>query len=247
MILLLVISRRFPSPPPSFPLAARSEVSAIEPHPTMQQSFIVLLCVGFVCATLQNYTVDDTSPDIHYDGVTFPCNTTTCPPEVTGGSSNNSTTLTTGSITFSFTGTAVYASLDLIGTCLITVDGDQIANLSMTLADAIATGLPNIFKSDMANGPHTLVIAPATNRTVIGFDHLIYTASLPTKSHVGAIVGGVIGGVVLTIGALFVALLARRRKLIMRRNQRKSAVLRGITSARPNYKAGVDDGMDLPT
>ncbi|KAF7369690.1 hypothetical protein MVEN_00300200 [Mycena venus] len=212
----------------------------------MQRSFIVLLFLGFVYATLQNYTVDDTSPDIHYGGATFPCNTTTCPPEAIEGSSNNSTTLTTGSITFSFTGTAVYASLDLIGTCLITVDGDEIANLSMTLADAIANGLPDVFKSDLANGPHTLVIDPTTSGTMIGFDHLVYTASLPAKSHVGAIVGGVIGGVVLTIGALFVALYARRRKLIMRRNQRKSAVLRGITSARPDYKAGVDDGTNLP-
>ena len=63
----------------------------------------------------------------------------------------------------------------------------------------------------------------------------------------GAIVGGVIGGVVLTIGVLFAALLARRRKLIMRRNQRKSAVQRHITVARPDYKAGAGDGTDLPT
>ncbi|KAF7342609.1 hypothetical protein MSAN_02017700 [Mycena sanguinolenta] len=213
----------------------------------MQRSFIVLLCLGFAYATLQNYTVDDSSPDIQYSGKTFPCNITTCPPEATNGASNNSTTLTTGSITFSFTGTAIYASLDLIGTCSITVDGDQIANLSQTSTEALAGGLPDISKSDLANGPHTLVIDPTTVLTIIGLDHLIYTAILPGKSHVGAIVGGVIGGLVLTFGVLFVALLARRRKLIMRRNQRKNAVLRGITSARPDNKAAVDDGTNLPT
>ncbi|KAF8173534.1 hypothetical protein K438DRAFT_1850298 [Mycena galopus ATCC 62051] len=213
----------------------------------MQWSFILLLCVGFVCATLQNYTVDDTSPDIQYGGAKFPCNSTTCPPEATEGSSNNSTTLTNGNITFSFTGTAVYASLDLIGTCSIIVDGDVITTLNVTLAEAIANGLPDISKSNLANGPHTLVIDPTTSGTLIGFDHLIYTANVPAKSHVGAIVGGVIGGVVLTIGALFAALFARRRKLILQRNQHKSAVLRGITSPRPDYKAGADDATALPT
>ncbi|KAF7357356.1 hypothetical protein MSAN_01331400 [Mycena sanguinolenta] len=216
----------------------------------MQRSFIVLLCLGFVfCSRLQNYTVDDTSLDIHYSGPTFPCNTTTCPSKVTGGLSNNSITLTNGSITFSFTGTAVYASLKLIGTCFITVDGHEIANLSMSLVDATNGPPPTVSKSGMADGLHFLIIEPTARGTVIGLDHLIYTASQPAKSHVGAIVGSVIGGVVLTIGALLVALLARRRKLIMRRNQRKSVVLRGITSARPNtdHKARMDDGTDLPT
>lgn len=72
------------------------------------------------------------------------------------------------------------------------------------------------------------------------------SAVLP-KSHVGAIVGGVIGGVVLTIGALFAALYARRRKLIIRRNQRKTAVLRGMTAGRPaDHKASPEDGTNLP-
>ncbi|KAF7368011.1 hypothetical protein MSAN_00866900 [Mycena sanguinolenta] len=216
----------------------------------MQRYFIVLLCLSFVfCSTLQNYTVDDTSPDIHYSGPTFPCNTTTCPSEVIGGLSSNSITLTNGSIMFSFTGTAVYASLELIGTCFITVDNHEIANLSMTLVDAMNGPLPSVSKSNMANAPHYLIIDPMTKGTVIGLDHLIYTASPPAKSHVGAIVGGVIGGVVLTIGALFVAVWIRRRRLIMWRNQRKSVILRGITSARPNpdYKAGVDDGKNPPT
>ncbi|KAF7368014.1 hypothetical protein MSAN_00867200 [Mycena sanguinolenta] len=219
----------------------------------MLRSFLLLLCLGFAfCSTQQNYTVDDTSPDIHYSGPTFPCNTTTCPFEATGGLSNNSITLTNETITFLFTGTAVYASIELIGTCFITVDGDEIANLSVTLADAINGGeLQNVSKSNMANGPHSLIIDPTTRGTVIGLDHLIYTAASgpPAKSHVGAIVGGVIGGVALTIGVLFVALWARRHRLIMRRNQRKNVILRGITSARPNpdYKAGVDDGKDLST
>ncbi|KAF7349097.1 hypothetical protein MVEN_01431800 [Mycena venus] len=157
----------------------------------MQRFFIVLLCLGFVRATLQNFTVDDTSPDIHYNGTTFQCNLNTiiCPPEIVQGLFNNSATLTNGSITFSFTGTAFYATLELIGSCSVSVDGDEITTLSHP--DILAEH-QNISKSDMANGPHTLIIAPTTSLTVIGFDHLIYTASLPTtgKSHVGAIVGG---------------------------------------------------------
>ncbi|KAJ7017838.1 hypothetical protein C8F04DRAFT_1243722 [Mycena alexandri] len=214
----------------------------------MQRSFIVLLCLGFVRATLQNYTVDDTSPDIQYGGEKFQCDANSCPPGVIDGQFNNSATLTTGSITFSFTGTAIYASLDLVGTCSITVDGDEIPSLTVTVAQAIAGVRGNISRSDLANGLHTLVIDPTTNSTVIGFDHLVYTASLPNKkSHVGAIVGGVVGGVVLTIGALFLALFARRRKLIIRRNQRKNAVLRGISSTRHDYKAGEEDATELPT
>ncbi|KAJ7203827.1 hypothetical protein GGX14DRAFT_698915 [Mycena pura] len=191
----------------------------------MQRYFIALLCLGFVRATLQNFTVDDTSPDILYSFPTFYCDTS-CPQEVTEGLFNRTATLTFGSITFSFTGTAFYASLDLVGTCSISVDGDEIGTLNTSFADAIL----GVSKSDMANGPHTLVIAPTTEGTVIGFDHLIYTASLPAKRHVGEVVGGVIGGVVLTVGTVFAVLYARRRRLILRRNQRKSAVLRGIST-----------------
>ncbi|KAJ6456660.1 hypothetical protein C8R45DRAFT_1186259, partial [Mycena sanguinolenta] len=227
-----------------FPITARWWFFAHEPHPSMQRVFCVLLCVGLVCATLQNYTVDDMSPDIQYDvaagAFKFVCNTSICIPQQTDNLYHYSGTLTNGSITFSFTGTTVYASLDVVGPCSVTVDGDEIARFNMTLADVINGVMPpsNFSKPDLVNGSHTLIVNPTTPKTLIGFEHLIYTAILPAKSHVGAIVGGVIGGVVLTIGALFVALLARRRKLILRRNQRKNAVLRSITSARANYKAG---------
>ncbi|KAJ7731379.1 hypothetical protein B0H16DRAFT_1893361 [Mycena metata] len=214
----------------------------------MQRSFIVILCLGLVRATLQNYTVDDTSPDILYGGDIFQCNADACPGEVTEGAFNNSATLTTGSITFSFNGTAIYASLDLVGTCAIILDGYEIQSLNITAAQAVAGERGDIAQSGLSNGLHTLVIDPRTNPTLIGFDHLVYTVSVPgKKSHVGAIVGGVVGGVVLTIAALFLALFARRRKLIIRRNQRKSAVLRAITSARHDRKGGAEDATQLPT
>jgi hypothetical protein len=55
------------------------------------------------------------------------------------------------------------------------VDGNELGVLNATLAEDIASeGLP-ISKPDLANGPHTLVIAPTTPGTIIGFDHLIYT------------------------------------------------------------------------
>ncbi|KAJ7019946.1 hypothetical protein C8F04DRAFT_1197247 [Mycena alexandri] len=215
--------------------------------PTMQRYFILLLCLGLVQATLQNYTVDDTSPDIQYGGEKLQCDATSCPTEFADGAFNSSATLTTGSITFSFTGTGIYASLDLIGVCSVTLDGSVIANFSLDVTEALAGSRANISESNLANQPHTLVIQPAANLTLIGFDQLVYTASLPAKkSHVGAIVGGVIGGVVLTLGALFLALLARRRKLIIRRNQRKTAVLRGISTARHDQKVGEEDATEFP-
>ncbi|KAJ7724417.1 hypothetical protein B0H16DRAFT_1493669 [Mycena metata] len=215
----------------------------------MQRALVVLLYLGFVGATLQNFTVDDTSPDIIYGGNTFQCDSNSCPPEITEGGFNHSATVTTGSITFTFTGTAVYASLDLLGTCTFTVDDGEPQTLTVSVADTLAGVRGNISAVDLANGPHTLIIAPSpTNFTLIGFDHLIYTASLPgKKSHVGAIVGAVVGGIVLTVGALFLAVLARRRRLIMRRNQRKSAVLRRMTFAQADRKGGQAGVIDLPT
>ncbi|KAJ7036902.1 hypothetical protein C8F04DRAFT_1093785 [Mycena alexandri] len=75
-------------------------------HPTMQRSFIVLLCLGLVRAMLRNYTVDVTSPDIHFAGEVMQCHPprNQCPPWNIIGVFNNSAALTTGSITFSFTG-----------------------------------------------------------------------------------------------------------------------------------------------
>ncbi|KAJ7766090.1 hypothetical protein B0H16DRAFT_1882938 [Mycena metata] len=208
----------------------------------MQRYFVLLLCLVVIRATPQNYTVGDTSPDIQYGGAKLQCNASSCPPEFTEGAFNHSATLTTGSITFSFTGTAIYASLDLIGTCSIMLDDQEIQTLNLTVAHAIAGVRGNISKPDLANGFHTLVIMPTGNLTLIGFDHLVYTTGPPAKkSHVGAIVGGVIGGLILALGALFLALFVRRRKLIMRRNQRKNAVFRGIPAARHDHKAGEED------
>ncbi|KAJ7246904.1 hypothetical protein B0H12DRAFT_1235397 [Mycena haematopus] len=254
MILLLFISRRFLSPPlPSLsahrPQIGRLlEVSTPKQQPVMQQSFIILLFLTLVHAVLQNYTVDDTSSDITYGGHAFPCNPTTCPDGILDKDPfNNTITLTDGNITFSFTGTALYTSLYLIGAASIVLDGKDEG--TFTYDDILGLDQQPIFsKTDLLNGPHTLVIAPTTpNGTVVGFDHLVYTAVLPTKNHVSAIVGGVIGGVVLTIGALFAALYTHRRKLIVRRNQRKAAVLCRMTADRPaDHKATPEDGKNLP-
>ncbi|KAJ7277367.1 hypothetical protein C8J57DRAFT_1309111 [Mycena rebaudengoi] len=218
----------------------------------MQRSFIVLLFLGLVRAVLQNFTVDDTSPDISYHEATFHCDaTTTCAAELSEAF-NQSATLTLGPITFAFAGSAIYISLDLVGTASINIDNETTRTLNVSITDAIAGKgiLDFIAIPDLTNGLHTLVIAPLTNMTVIAFDHLIYTTSIGnnnSSSHVGAIVGGVIGGLALTLGALFAAVYARRRKLILRRNQRKSVVLRGMISPRPDHKPGASDGTDLPT
>ncbi|KAJ6530246.1 hypothetical protein B0H19DRAFT_1192573 [Mycena capillaripes] len=222
----------------------------------MQRSFIVLLFLGCVRALLQNVTVDDASSDIIYDGPTFHCNATApCIDDEAEaeGLFNESATLTFGSITFNFTGVAFYASLDIIGAAAIRMDGETFDVVKSNLSEAQAgRGSHNTSKANMANVLHTLEILPDdTTLTIIGLDQLIYTASLPDKkSHVGAIVGGVIGGVALIFGVLFALMFSRRRKLILRRNQRKSAVLRGITAAnvRQDYpnRAGEEDAKELP-
>ncbi|KAJ7738931.1 hypothetical protein B0H16DRAFT_1694630 [Mycena metata] len=215
----------------------------------MQRSFIVLLCLGLVRAMLRNHTVDVTSPDIHYAGDVMQCHANSCSPRfVTEGAFNESEAITTGSIAFSFTGTAIYASLSLInGSCSIIVDGYEIQSFNQTAAGVLFGVEGNISQSNLADGLHTLLIDPTTESSLMLFYNLLYTASVPTKeSHVGAIAGGVIGGIVLTIAALFLALFARRRKLIIRRNQRKSTVLRAITSARHDRKGGEEGATELP-
>jgi hypothetical protein len=74
-------------------------------------------------------------------------------------------------------GITVYASLYLLGAASIIIDGQEEMIYNITLEDILAGfGQQPIFsKPDMRNGPHTLVIAPTTNGTLIGFDHLVYT------------------------------------------------------------------------
>ncbi|KAJ6530245.1 hypothetical protein B0H19DRAFT_1082641 [Mycena capillaripes] len=220
----------------------------------MQRSFIVLLFLGCVRALLQNFTVDDTSSDIIYGGHTFQCNSTApCPEAMTEWKFNESATLTFGNITFNFTGVAFYSSLDVVGASSISLDGEEFMTLNTSFSEAAAgEGSHNMSKADLPNVLHTLLIAPIIEGTVIGFDQLIFTASLTDKkSHVGVIVGGVIGGIALIFGVLFAAMFSRRRKHILWRNQRRSAVLRGITAAnvRQDYsnRADEEDGKELPT
>ncbi|KAJ7739625.1 hypothetical protein B0H14DRAFT_3515757 [Mycena olivaceomarginata] len=187
---------------------------------------LILLGINIVRARLQNITVDNTSPDIIYGGQIFQCNADTCPDDLTARLSKNSVTITNGTIRFSFAGTAFYASLAIVGHVEATVNGDT-QNLNISVLDVIpGGGYFEIWQSNMPNASHILSIVPESDRTLIGLDHLVYTTlALDKKSHVGAIVGGVIGGVVLILGILFVAMFARRRKLILRRNRRKSVVL----------------------
>ncbi|KAJ6589759.1 hypothetical protein B0H19DRAFT_1104641 [Mycena capillaripes] len=213
----------------------------------MQRAFmLILLGINIVRAALQNITVDNTSPDVVYGGQIFQCNADTCPDSLTERLSNSSATITNGTIRFSFAGTAFYASLAIVGSVEATVNGDT-QNLNISLLDVIpGGGYFEIWQSNMPNASHTLSIVPESDGTVIGLDHLVYTAlALDKKSHVGAIVGGVIRGVVLVLGLLFVAMFTRRRKLILRRNQRKSMVLRGINSARYGQGTQANYGTNL--
>ncbi|KAF8139371.1 hypothetical protein K438DRAFT_2030590 [Mycena galopus ATCC 62051] len=218
----------------------------------MQGSLFALLLVGIVRAALQNITVDDTSPDIVYGGQIFQCAPDTCPPIFTEGLFNKSATVTMGSISLNFTGTAFYATIATVGTAGYSLDEANVRNWTINPEpDIPGEGSVNISQVNLTNQLHTIVIAPSfsnLDETIIGFDRLIYTAVVPDgkKSHVGAIVGGVIGGVAVIFVALFAAMIARRRKLIVRRNQRKSAVLRSLTAARPYGTTDLNDGGNSP-
>ncbi|KAF8139372.1 hypothetical protein K438DRAFT_2030591 [Mycena galopus ATCC 62051] len=219
----------------------------------MQESLFALLLVGIVRAALQNITVDDASPDIVYGGQIFQCAADTCPPILTEGLFNKSATVTSGSISLNFTGTAFYATIATVGAAGYSLDGANVENwmISPDGPDIEpGDGTFNISQVNLTNQLHTIVVGPSFNdsSTIIGFDRLIYTVVVPDgkKSHVGAIVGGVIGGVAVIFVALFAAMIARRRKLIVRRNQRKSAVLRSLTAARPYGTTDLNDGGNSP-
>jgi hypothetical protein len=65
---------------------------------------LLLVFVGGAHAVLTNFTVDDTSPDIVYGGPTFHCPSSTCPAVLTAENFNGTSTITFGSISFSWAG-----------------------------------------------------------------------------------------------------------------------------------------------
>ncbi|KAJ7616496.1 hypothetical protein FB45DRAFT_934345 [Roridomyces roridus] len=187
---------------------------------------IICLAMGFgfdsVHAGLQNFTVDDTSPDVVYGGTTFQCNAAS--PCKFGGNPvgegivNASTTYTNDSITFTFTGVAYYTTFDLIGTVAVVLDNAQSTTESSFLTDPNATFTHTVsWGPSGSNAQHVLSIIPVGETLVSTPDK---------KSHTGAIVGGVIGALAVIAGVLLAILFSRRHKLILKRNQRKSAVIR---------------------
>ncbi|KAJ7441006.1 hypothetical protein B0H11DRAFT_2096756 [Mycena galericulata] len=181
----------------------------------MQRLWIVLLLLGLAQAAFTNTTIDDTSPSIGYSGPTFHCPSAACPANLTAAQFNGTSTLTTGNITFSFTGSEIYVFFEVIGTAILFVDETLEKTVQTTLTDILSGG-PNITTSvaiPLVDGPHTLVLAPGTG-SIIELDHLIYTSSAtsPHKSHTGAIVGGVIGGLILTAIFSIGVLIVRRRE-----------------------------------
>ncbi|KAJ7615813.1 hypothetical protein FB45DRAFT_1064050 [Roridomyces roridus] len=223
----------------------------------MQRSlpFLLLSCLGVVSAVLQNITVDDTSPDVLYGGKTFQCNADNACQGVDASLEqlyNESTTFTEGSITFSFSGVAYYATIDvLFGEASVIIDGGPGTSYSSLDAAGNFTIRHNISEEGLPSGTHSLLMLPSPqSNTVLGFDSLTYTVSLPdppkTKSHAGAIAGGVVGGLAVLFGLLFAALYSHRRKLILRRNQRKSAVLQSMNIGRRNFGQNVDVKDPVP-
>ncbi|KAJ7116475.1 hypothetical protein C8R44DRAFT_879843 [Mycena epipterygia] len=188
----------------------------------MHLLWVVVLLAGAVRAGLTNYTIDDMSPSIVYSHIPLErCTSTTCGGQ-TSSTYNGTATLTDGPITFSFTGSELYVIGAMFGICTFGLDGNTVGTLNLSVIGENADLRPIYTNTSIPDGPHTLVITPLTDVTVIWLDYLIYTANSPRKTHVGAIVGGVIGGLVLTVGVFFAAFFIRRRK------NRKRLFLRGI-------------------
>ncbi|KAJ7448501.1 hypothetical protein FB451DRAFT_1567213 [Mycena latifolia] len=179
-------------------------------------SLLAVLC-GTVSGTLKNYTIDNTDGAVVYtEQPLVLCTPGTCRPS--GELFNGTSTITGGSIIVSFTGTAVYAYLAVVGECIFDLDGVQ-AGYIPTDAEKISLAYENW---GLPAGPHTLTMSPAKADQYIQFDYLVYTNTVPHKAHVGAIVGGVIGGVALTATLSLVAFFLRRR------NKQRKVAARGI-------------------
>ncbi|KAJ7491010.1 hypothetical protein FB451DRAFT_1166323 [Mycena latifolia] len=172
------------------------------------QLWIATLLLSSVSASLMNHTLDDRSPSIIYGPGTIECPSTACPGIDIARLFNGTSTITASSITIPFTGSAIYISLTIVGSCNFILDGNIVEMLNFTLPVADIDLPPSCTMISIAD--HT------TNAYDVGHS----SANAPKKSHVAAIVGGAIGGVVLT-GGMFGALLFlrgrdRRTKLFRR-------------------------------
>ncbi|KAJ7620407.1 hypothetical protein FB45DRAFT_1033131 [Roridomyces roridus] len=192
--------------------------------------FLLLPALSLVGAAsfLQNITVEDTSKDILYSGSKFQCSTDdSCGiAPALQGSFKPSTTFTNGSITFRFTGVAYYAEIVVVGSAMVQLDGVQPGT---TLGGNPGVISHLISATGLKDETHTLTIHPTPGQVaIIGLESLIYTLHHGEHHHTAAIV---IGGFAVVLGILLAAIYAYRRTLILRRNRRKSEILRRMDAA----------------
>ncbi|KAJ6605109.1 hypothetical protein B0H10DRAFT_2440221 [Mycena sp. CBHHK59/15] len=182
-----------------------------------------LLC-GAAHARLTNYTLDDTSPAITYTATPLiRCAPGTCDAAWTARLFNRTSSTTNAYVVVPFTGSAVYAYLSMLGTCMFELDGvvtGAYAHSNASDADEIQ---PAYWTTGLPDTAHVLTIYPAQAGEVLQLDYIVYTHDAPArKVHLGAIIGGVLGGVALTAVLSLVAFFSRRHE-----KQRKLAT-RGI-------------------
>ncbi|KAJ7112939.1 hypothetical protein C8R44DRAFT_234155 [Mycena epipterygia] len=183
--------------------------------------YVIALLCGVVRAGLTNYTIDDEASAVVYSHTPIlRCTPSSCSEAWTNQLFNGTSTLTESPIIVSFTGSAIYAYLDVAGACIFNIDGDDVGVFNNTVPSGdIQLAYHN---TSIPDGPHLLLISPADTTTLIEFDYVIVSKNSPRKALVGAIVGGVVGGMVLFVGLFIAGLFLRRRA-----KQRK-LFLRGI-------------------
>ncbi|KAJ7792163.1 hypothetical protein B0H14DRAFT_3160456 [Mycena olivaceomarginata] len=175
---------------------------------------VTLLSIAAVRGGLTNFTLDDTSPTVTYTETP----TVRCSPGLTSRLHNGTSTITAGTIVVPFAGSAAYVYLGTLGDCIFNLDGNNVSTFSRP--DGSHTDDIYLAWTDttMSDEPHVFTISPQNVDWFIQLDYMIYSHNAGTsKSHRGAINGGVVGGVaaaaLLSVGAF----LLRRRQ-----NQRDS-------------------------
>ncbi|KAJ6452265.1 hypothetical protein C8R45DRAFT_85803 [Mycena sanguinolenta] len=181
----------------------------------LSRLLLALLCstATSAFAKLTNHTIDDTSPSVVYNGpVILHCVPGTCTPGWTNQTFNTTSTITSSSITVSFTGSAVYVFLDATSDVFFTLDNSQ--DVAFWTPPPPPNGTMHLayHSASLPATSHVLVIAPSTDG-VIDLDYILYTVDVkPTP--IGAIVGGVLGALAALLALVaLVAFLLRRRNL----------------------------------
>ncbi|KAF7361163.1 hypothetical protein MSAN_01148100 [Mycena sanguinolenta] len=146
--------------------------------------FLALLYSTSALAKLTNYTIDDTSPLVAYNGpIILQCHPGTCAQGWTNQTFNSTSTITSDSITVSFTGSSVYVFLDATSDVLFTLDNSQ--DVAFWTPPPPPNGTIHLayHSTSLSPTPHTLVIAPSAPDGIIDLDYILYTVDVKHTPH----------------------------------------------------------------